>query len=470
MRFSIYLAAALSFAAAAAADEYQGQPMPAGGLLLDAPGYTLQTPGAGWVLRTPVAPLRSGLRVQNGLGSWFFQHGASGGELFVQALRWDSGRWGDLGAYVRSLAAEGGASQRVTLTSTVLNGARCAGYRVATGTAWSLHRQICLHPEQPGFAVEMQFRPGLGDVEREGFAVLNSLRFTPIGYRVRELHPSCDVRGVAQAAGSLWISCSDTSAGAPGKGSVVRVDPVTGGVLARIAVDPQPGRIAAALGMLWVPSFDRSTLTRIDPRTNTVTAVVKLPAPAQTIVAAGGALWVSWATAEPRRAGFLRIDPASGVVTQRVPLDAPAGAVTATEHGIYFLQMRGDRLMRLDPATGAVTSPLAPGAGAALMHDDGRTLWLSGTDAEGPYLARVDPAKPEAAPVITRRVPERAVDFADWKGTSCILASQSVLCLAPGALREIPLASSRPTHLHIIAGALWVEDEDSTSVLRIDMK
>ena len=67
------------------------------------------------------------------------------------------------------------------------------------------------------------------------------------------------------AGGSLWVS--DYS------GHVIRVDPASGRVMARIDVDGNPEGIAAGAGAVWVASPDAyedgrgSLLSRIDPRT-----------------------------------------------------------------------------------------------------------------------------------------------------------------------------------------------------------
>src|SRR3954462_1873556 len=102
--------------------------------------------------------------------------------------------------------------------------------------------------------------------------------------------PSGDASS-AEPAASLAVSAViplDTqiinmAAGADGvwllspTGVVLRVDPATNAVVARIEIPPSEfGAIAIGSGSVWVTDFDHDTLHRIDPKTNKVVASVKV--------------------------------------------------------------------------------------------------------------------------------------------------------------------------------------------------
>jgi streptogramin lyase len=102
-------------------------------------------------------------------------------------------------------------------------------------------------------------------------------------------------------------------------GTLVRVDPVAGRVVARVllprATDQRPHRVAVGEGAVWVTSAStrRGTanlLWRVDPASNQVTGTTDLgPTPAMGIpnsVAAGhGSIWVAGANVD----SALRLQP-----------------------------------------------------------------------------------------------------------------------------------------------------------------
>ena len=78
---------------------------------------------------------------------------------------------------------------------------------------------------------------------------------------------------ITPSADALWVSTEAND--------VVRLDPATGAVLARIPVGANPLASAWVGGELWVPNIDDGTISVIDPATNSVRttfAVGKRPA------------------------------------------------------------------------------------------------------------------------------------------------------------------------------------------------
>lgn len=62
-------------------------------------------------------------------------------------------------------------------------------------------------------------------------------------------------------------------AGSTLPGSVLRVDPATGSVLATITVGKGAFDIVVGFGSVWVPNQDDNTVVRIDAGTNEATCV-----------------------------------------------------------------------------------------------------------------------------------------------------------------------------------------------------
>jgi DNA-binding SARP family transcriptional activator len=171
----------------------------------------------------------------------------------------------------------------------------------------------------------------------------------------RRPEPSSTGRLVlAYGAGSLWVASQDRR--------LVRLDPGTGRLLARLSrpfgpqslalgygslwiglaarvgvmrasestpaarIVPIGGRafsVAAGAGSVWALTPENGELWRIDPRDDAVTGKIHLPAP-QDVVTAGDSVWVT-----STNGTLLRIDPRRLTVDRRIPLAGPPGGLTA---------------------------------------------------------------------------------------------------------------------------------------------
>ena len=92
-------------------------------------------------------------------------------------------------------------------------------------------------------------------------------------------------RGVAIAAGDVWVSLRDA-------GTVVRVDGESGEELERISIDGQPWPVAAGGGFVWVATGE-GRLLRIDPGTDRVTGAATVGPNPRAIAVADDAVWVA---------------------------------------------------------------------------------------------------------------------------------------------------------------------------------
>jgi DNA-binding SARP family transcriptional activator len=168
---------------------------------------------------------------------------------------------------------------------------------------------------------------------------------------------------LAYGAGSLWSVSQD--------GLLVRLNPSSGHLLARIghAFGPQAltvgfgsiwiaqaarpavvratesGRtarsipiggkafsIATGAGAVWALSPDPAKLWRINPRTDSVTSAIDVGADPAAVVVAGGSVWVASATSGT----LLRIDPRQNKVIQRIRLAGPLGGLAAAGTTVWI--------------------------------------------------------------------------------------------------------------------------------------
>ena len=75
---------------------------------------------------------------------------------------------------------------------------------------------------------------------------------------------------LAVGDGSVWVANSLD-------GTVSRIDPHNGAVIATIAVGEGPAAIATGTGGVWVANQFAGTVSRIDPATDTVARTITAP-------------------------------------------------------------------------------------------------------------------------------------------------------------------------------------------------
>jgi hypothetical protein len=161
---------------------------------------------------------------------------------------------------------------------------------------------------------------------------------------------------IVPAFGSLWISD-------PVAGDVVRVDPQTRRVLARIPVGSAQTIAIQPVGReLWVRSEQGATLERIDPATDAVSGRVRLrrpdsrPFPAFEVLASPKGVW-AWGDD-----GALLVDPRTGAGRKLVgPPTADTVPTSFVLGDEYLWSLRSDgRVLRFDAATGDAAGGFVP--------------------------------------------------------------------------------------------------------------
>jgi YVTN family beta-propeller protein len=142
--------------------------------------------------------------------------------------------------------------------------------------------------------------------------------------------------GVVGAFGSVW---------ATGGTGVIRIDPASHRVLARIAVDGGAGWTAASADAVWVTTA--TGVARIDPQTNAVVtdiAIAGAPAVGDPDVV-GGLLWVP----QIRKNSIAVVDPATNTVVRTVKAGAGPFVVTAIRGEAWVPSWKGRDVWRFRP-------------------------------------------------------------------------------------------------------------------------
>jgi streptogramin lyase len=244
---------------------------------------------------------------------------------------------------------------------------------------------------------------------------------------------------------------------------------------APIAVGPGAGVPAAANGAVWVPTTDDGGLvevaggavvsrTQVGPRS--VTGEGYLDA----AVAAGGSIW----SASDVGSTIARVDPASGA-TSSIPVPERPGGLTAGGGAVYAFHFLQPTLTRIEEASGAARRIDVPGTAAVgLAYGDG-SLWLLTLRPD--RVLQLDPA----TGAIRRSIPldprlPRPGDLIDFwwlaNGEGAVWATMpnydavARVDVETGAVRFVRLDHGRPFGIATGGGSAWVATD--RALVRLD--
>ena len=179
--------------------------------------------------------------------------------------------------------------------------------------------------------------------------------------------------GLASSGGSVWV-------GGLGSGDVLRIDPASGKVLARVSIGARAFNLAAARGAVWGIANLTNTAARIDTRTGKVTASVPVGNGPYDIEWGFGSAWVS----NSLDGTVSRITGKKVVKTIKVGVE-PNG-IAAIGNYLWVTDHTAGKLLRLDPRTNRVTGQV-PLSGADWVTGSRGSLYVS---QETNVVTRVD--------------------------------------------------------------------------------
>jgi hypothetical protein len=330
------------------------------------------------------------------------------------------------------------------------------------------------------------FRPS-GGVSRPAAETAPPLRSQP---RVSVVIPVGEVpEDITVGEGAVWVSvrAEDYSSA-----ELVRIDPATNQVVARVPVGERIGHLTTGAGAVWGVSVrgpdpgSQRFLVRIDPVTNRVVATVPdVGAPGPEV--GGGAVWATASREDPATGEVVgtvvRIDPGTNEVVAAIPLPTGKG-ISALRFGAgaLWVLVEGEAgtedLLRIDPRTNEVVAHIRAGAVYGQLAVGADALWVSrgGTDA-----VQIDPLTDEVVgdpiplgrfyPIATDQGGVWFVTFDEDVDTLRICrldAGTSAVDVCVGGLSLAwlvpPSAALDPG-----SGAIWVAN-DRRSVTRIDLR
>lgn len=190
-------------------------------------------------------------------------------------------------------------------------------------------------------------------------------------------NPLCQGIGVSEDA--VW-SCP------PGAKEVARIDPATNKVTDSIQIDkvPDQGRLVSAADQLWLLTDSGNELTGVDLGDHKPSTEIPLESACIDLAAAGSELWVTC----PIDGLVLRIDAADGEVTDQLELPGARNAAVGEDVWIGF----EGGVAQVDPATLEVSAVYGvyPRLGGSIFATPD-AVWVR--EEDGHFLTRIDPAE-----------------------------------------------------------------------------
>lgn len=164
--------------------------------------------------------------------------------------------------------------------------------------------------------------------------------------------------GIVVTPDAVWVTNTWGTTEAP-NGSVVRIDPRTDRIVARLALgaDPEafgPRSVTADSNTVWVSVPSTTSVVRVDPATSSIVAEVAGLTCAQGQLAADdSSVWAADCTS------VRRIDARQNTISATLPMPRATGqGVLGIAVGLGSVWVQAGALVRLDPASGAVTGVL----------------------------------------------------------------------------------------------------------------
>ena len=299
--------------------------------------------------------------------------------------------------------------------------------------------------------------------------------------------PECCVNGTVAVDGSVY-ALTQRAGGLPGeeRSVLVRIDPssntVTGelrllsGMSAGNAIDSEP--MAVAAGSIWVPMYWHDVVLRIDPVTMQVVARVATGRSPGSIVSDGSSVWVALQNGN----AVARIDPGTNAVVANVVVgrgdtDSPFQVAFDGTQVLASLPGSG-RVARIDPRTSRVRYDAVgrDAAGCARVLPAPRGYWLDDTSCSDSYY-RWD----ATARQITVEVnPDPVHDFGAVVVGDALYTAEftcnDISCSHGRLVKWDAVTGAMLAHRHVgeeaflvhyAAGSFWVGDWDAGALVRI---
>jgi YVTN family beta-propeller protein len=182
------------------------------------------------------------------------------------------------------------------------------------------------------------------------------------GKRVRAIRVGIAPYDTMFAFGSAWTTAFS-------QGELERIDPATNRVVNRWKLPMATGAVGA-FGSVWATGI--AGVIRVDPESHQVLARIAVDGGASWTAASADAVWVTTPT------GVARINPQSNSVDAMIPLaGAPyLGDPDVVNGRVWVPQIRKNSIALVDPATNTVTQTVKAGVGPFVVTTIRGEAWV----------------------------------------------------------------------------------------------
>ena len=259
----------------------------------------------------------------------------------------------------------------------------------------------------------------------------------------------------------MWLAAGPDAVWIRGQNALIRVDPATNAVVARVPTPPIGfGYAAVGERAVWQTSFGGSFLLRIDPTTNGVVATIPLgdDAAPEGVGVTAGAVWV----ALHHQGTVARIDPGSNEIVARIPVgragnDGPL-KLAAGSAGVWVDVPNANEVVHIDPATNAVVGRVRR-SGIPVL--DGESVYVVARSE----VLRIDPAGNQVT--ATTQLPAIAADGAAGLGAVWVTTETGLVRIDQTG-KVIGKLGLRKGDVAVGAGSVWVAEYGTGRLQRID--
>ena len=269
-----------------------------------------------------------------------------------------------------------------------------------------------------------------------------------------KVHIGVHASFVLSGGGSVWATD-------PILNRVVRVDPATNRIKARLAVPNYPFGLAFGSGSLWVGSRFGSQVTRFNVRTNKRQARIRVGSAPYALAYGAGAVWVT----NENDGTVSRIGLRRNKVVKTIRVGGKPNGIAVAFGSVWVADYGRGRLIRLNPAKNTITGRISIPT-ADWITRSGDSLWVS---SETGKVYRVDPAS--LAVKVTVTVGANPLASAVVGGELWVpnidANTVSVLDTAASSVKRTIDVGKSPIAVASAAGAAWVSSEEEGDLWRL---
>jgi YVTN family beta-propeller protein len=198
-----------------------------------------------------------------------------------------------------------------------------------------------------------------------------------------------NTRGLIATDAAVWVATAQPISASQSDGVVLRIDPSTDRVVARISTGTWPAALAVGPKGVWVvntaPFFKQGTLVHIDAATNRTDGRSVPLGPAPSGVAVGqGAVWV----ADAIQGTVRRIDVRQRRVVATIRVGHQPYALAYTAGSIWVTNSDDKTVSRIDASTNKVVATIRVPRNPYGMAASPRAVWIS--DLGAGTIVRID--------------------------------------------------------------------------------